>query len=47
MFKEMLTMPVGEDSVDGTEKCPIYIPDVEVPEFDLFVSQAYGRWVQQ
>ena len=41
MFESMFLLPHPED--DGTEANPIFIPDVAVPEFDLFVLQAYGK----
>jgi len=45
MFEEMFSLPMDEsvNNVEGTEENPIEIPDVVELEFDLFVSQAYGR----
>lgn len=41
----MFSMPqagVSEDR-EGTETKPVHLPNVAEPEFDIFVSQAYGR----
>ena len=50
MFHEMFSMPQpsgitvdgNTGDVEGTEDKPIFVPNVNEPEFDIFVAQSYG-----
>jgi len=42
MFQDMFSMPQPHNGTGGSEADPIEIPGIATPEFDIFVSQAYG-----
>jgi hypothetical protein len=44
MFSDMFAMPQTVEMVgEGSEANPIHVPNVAQAEFDIFVSQAYGK----